>query len=599
MKAVTNFEIAQLLRKVAAAYQILNENRFKIIAYDRAADSIEHLTREVKDIWDDGKLSDIPGVGEGISHYLDELFRTGRVKHFDDVLGRLPASIYPLLLVPGIGPKKAHKLVETLKLNNAKTVVEDLQKAAKAHKIAPIEGFGEKSEADILANIETYKRGAIKENRMVLPEADHVANELISYLKDVDGVKRVDKLGSLRRQVSTIGDIDLATATSKPEAVIEKFLTYPHQKIIERGPTGASLLLHNGKQVDLRVQTAKAYGAMLQYFTGSKHHNIKLREYGLTQGKSLNEYGIKDVKTKRLQEYETEEKFYGALGLPWIPPEIREDKGEIEAALRRSLGKPGLPKLVELKDIRGDLHVHSSYDLASSHDVGANDAGECLSMAASRGYEYIGFSDHNPSVGNHSEDEIITIMKKRKEDYEHKYTSWIKRTQKGTHMFIMCEVDITPDGTLALPLKAMDFVDAVIVSIHSSFTQSRPEMTKRVITALASHPKVRIFGHPTGRLLGKREGVELNWEEVFVVCKERDIALEINAYPDRLDLPDTVVFDARRAGMRFCINTDAHASDQMELMRYGVSVARRGWTTKHDIVNALGYNEFKNWLVRN
>lgn len=285
---MTNLEIAALLRKVAAAYQILNENRFKIIAYERAADSVEHLTSEVKDLWDDGKLGEIPGVGEAITKHLDELFRTGRVSHFESVLKKLPASVYPLLLVPGIGPKKAYKLVTVLKLHDEKTIIDDLEKAAKAHKIASIEGFGEKSESDILTNLETYKQGAIKENRMNLAEADRVAAEVMEHLKSVTGIKRIDTLGSLRRRVATIGDIDISVATTNPEAAIERFLTYPHQKLIEKGPTGMSLLLHNGRQVDMRVQTPKAYGAMLQYFTGSKNHNIALRSLALEYGLSLN-----------------------------------------------------------------------------------------------------------------------------------------------------------------------------------------------------------------------------------------------------------------------------------------------------------------------
>ncbi|HUD19653.1 MAG TPA: PHP domain-containing protein [Patescibacteria group bacterium] len=601
---MTNLEIAELLRKVAAAYLILNENRFKIIAYERAADSVEHLTSEVKDLWNDGKLKEIPGVGETLQKHLDELFRTGHVRHFEEVLGKLPASIYPLLLVPGIGPKKAYKLVSELKLNKAQTVIEDLEKAAVGHKIAPMEGFGEKSEADILANIETYKKGAIKENRMVLSEADQVALDVINFVKAGGGVKHIDTLGSLRRQVSTIGDIDISVATTEPETVIERFITYPHQKLIEKGPTGASLLLHNGKQVDLRVQKPEAYGAMLQYFTGSKNHNIKLRSLALNQGKSLNEYGIKNTKTNKLSEYPTEKAFYEAIKLPWIPPELREDRGEIEAAIH---GK--LPHLVELPDIRGDLHIHSSYDLESSHDVGAQSADLYLSEAARLGYDYVGFSDHNPSVGNHTEEQIVEIMKRRKDDYEHKYYSWVQKVLKTRtplrkasaglpQMFLMCEVDILPDGKLALPDSAFDYVDAVVVSVHSSFNQSREVMTRRVVTALTSHEKVRIFGHPTTRLLGKREGVEYDWDLIFEACKKQNIALEINAHPSRLDLPDNIVYDAKKQNLRFSIDTDAHAVDQMILMKYGVSVARRGWATKHDIVNSQEYNDFKDWLVK-
>ena len=590
---MTNLEIAELLRRVAAAYQILGENRFKIIAYERAATSVEHLTSELKDYWDDKKLKDIPGVGEAIAGHLDELFRTGHAKHFDSVMKKLPGAIYPLLLVPGLGPKKAYKLVKELHLTNEKTVIADIEKAVKAGKIAPIEGFGEKSQTDILANVQTYKKGTIKENRMALPIADEIAQKIIEHLRNFSGVIHVEALGSLRRKVSTIGDIDLAVATTKQKDVVEHFLKYPHQSIIERGPTGASIRLHNGRQVDLRVQKPAQYGAMLQYFTGSKNHNIALRTWGLKRGLSLNEYGIKHVRGGKVDSYATEAAFYEALSLDYIPPELREDRGEILAASRGTL-----PHLVELSDIKGDLHVHTDYNLQPSHDLGQNSFTELLDKAASLGYEYIGISDHNPSIAKHNQKQIIDIMKRRKEYYEQNYSSWLKKSHKRIHYILMCEVDILPDGRLALPDGAFAYVDGIIASVHSSFTQDRKAVTKRIITALVNHNKVRIFGHPTGRLLSKRESIDADWPEIFGVCKEHDIALEINAYPGRLDLPDSLVYDAVRDGLKFVIDTDAHATEHMDLMRYGVSVARRGWATQHDILNTLEYNIFRNWFLK-
>ncbi len=591
MKSLTNLELAQLLRQMAAAYQILGENRFKIIAYERASDSIEHLTSEVKDLWDDGKLDQIPGVGPSIAGHLDELFRTGRAKHFDHVMRKVPQAVFPLLLVPGIGPKKAYKLVTALKIKDDEDdAVGELEFLAKAHKIDPIEGFGEKSELDILEAIATYKKGQIKENRMGLPIADAIAQDVMGYLRELSAVDRVDALGSLRRQVSTIGDIDIAVATTKPKDVIDRFVKYPHQKIVEQGPSGATLLLTNGRQVDLRVIEPVKYGAMLQYFTGSKNHNIKLREYGLSKGLSLNEYGIKKVQSSKLISCATEEDFYKRLGLPWIPPELREDKGEIEAGIRKRL-----PNLVKLTDIKGDLHIHTDYDLKPSHDLGADPLEKYLETAASLKYEYIGLSDHNPKTSDLSKQQILDIMKRRKDFYEQKYSSWTKKVP-NMNIFVMCEVDIQSDGKLSLPIDAFVFVDAVIVSIHSSFAQPRKEMTKRVIAALTAHQKVRIFGHPTGRLLGKREGVELDWQEIFAACREKNIALEINAYHQRLDLPDTIVYDAVRAGVKFCINTDSHAAYQMDMMKYGVSVAKRGWAEKSDIVNTMMYTDFRKWL---
>lgn len=598
---MTNSDIATLLRKMAAAYQILDENRFKIIAYDRAADSIDHLTSEAKDLWDDEKLKDIPGVGPTIVGHLDELFRTGKVKHFEQVMAKVPQSVFPLLSIPGIGPKKAYKLVKELHLTSEKTAVQDLEKAVKANKIAPIEGFGEKSEEGMLQNIATYKKGAIKEKRILLSEADTIAESIIAFLQKKNFIQRIDILGSLRRKVATIGDIDIAIITDQPSEAVSYFCTYPHEKIIEQGPTGASLLLTNGRQVDLRVQDKASYGAMLQYFTGSKNHNISLRTYALTKGMSLSEYGIKRVRGQKTEdrkqikkdiiEFETEEKFYQHLGMEWIPPELREDHGEIQAALAHKL-----PNLINVGDVKGDLHLHTSYDLEPSHDLGENSIEEMLEKAKQLGYEYIGISDHNPSVSTHTEKEMIAIMNKRHEWYTDHIAKWNKRQTKPVHGFIMLEVDIKPDGTLALPTEAFAYVDGVIASVHSSFTMSKTEMTERITKAIRSNPKVKVLGHPTGRLLGKREGYEADWQEIFQVCKKNKIALEINASPYRLDLTDALVYDAVQLGCTFMIDTDAHRVPDMEVMKYGVYTSRRGWAQKRDIINTLGYNEMKKWL---
>jgi len=591
---MTNLQLATLFRNIAAVYQIKGENRFRVIAYERAADSIEHLTSEAKDYWDDGKINEIPGVGPTIASHLDELFRTGHAKHFDKTLAQAPASIFQLLLVPGIGPKRAYRLVTELKLANKDSVIEDLLKAGVAHRIASMEGFGEKSEEEIIKNIQSYQKGGIKENRMTLVEADEIAGSMKIYLLQCTFIQKVDVLGSLRRRVATIGDIDLAVIADDTTKAIDYFCSYRHEKIIEKGPTGASLLLTSGRQVDMRVQDKESYGAMLQYFTGSKNHNIKLRTYALTKHKSLSEYGIKIIKASKetLKKFANEEDFYNELGMNWIAPELREDRGEIEAAIQHKL-----PQLVENQDIKGDFHIHTSYNLEPSHDLGDSSITEILDAASQLGYEYIGISDHNPSVGNHSEKEIISIMKRRKEYYEDKYSSWSKKNKKSIQLFIMLEIDIQPNGELALPSRAFEYIDAAIIAVHSSFQQTRSEMTKRLIKATLSHPKVKIIGHPTGRLLTRREGYELDWEEIFAVCKKKNIALEINAQPYRLDLPDSLVYSAVQKHIPLVINTDTHSLDTMHLMSYGVSVARRGWATKDDIINTLSYNKIKSCLT--
>ncbi len=587
---MTNLQLAALFRNIAAVYQIKEENRFRIIAYEKAADSIEHLTSEAKDYWDDGKVSEIPGIGSTIAGHLDELFRTGHAKHFEKTLAQVSASIFPLLLVPGIGPKRAYRLVTELKLMNEKTVIEDLLKAGKTHKIALMEGYGNKLEEYIINNIQSYQKGGIKERRIILPFADEIATAIQKFLLENKHITRVDVLGSLRRRVATIGDIDLSIITSNSQKAIDHFCAYKHEKIIEQGSTGASILLTNGRQVDMRVQEKDSYGAMLQYFTGSKNHNIRLRTYALTKHKSLSEYGIKTI--NGLKKFPEEEDFYHALDMDWIPPELREDKGEIQVAIDHKL-----PYLVDDKDIKGDLHIHSSYDLDSSHDLGDSSITQILDTATQLGYEYIGISDHNPSTGNHSEKEIISIMKRRKEHYEQQYSSWKKKNKKSIQLFIMLEIDIQPNGDLALPSGAFEYIDAAIVSVHSSFHLDRKEMTDRVIKAIRINPKVRIFGHPTGRLLTKREGYELDWDEIFAVCKEKHIAIEINAHPYRLDLPDALVYEAVQHQVPLVINSDAHSQDNMHLMPYGVSVARRGWATKDDIMNTLSYNKMKEWLM--
>lgn len=593
MKVPSNLEIAAMMRKMVVAYQILGENRFKIIAYERASDAIEHLSREVSDMWKEGKLDSIPGVGSTIVGHLDELFKTGKISHFEKTLAKIPPAVFPLLSVPGIGPKKAAKLVEHFHFTNEKTVVGELEKVAKKGKIAELDGFGEKSEKEILASIALYRLGAIKEERITIDRADEIAGSVIAHLLTCKDVKAADVLGSLRRRAPTIGDIDIAIETTKPDVAIDHFITYPHKKLIEKGPTGASLLLSNGRQVDLRVCDRKTYGSMLQYFTGSKQHNIALRTFALSKGLSLSEYGIKHVKKGSVEEFSSEKEFYEYLGMDYIPPELREDRGEITAALDHKL-----PTLVCDMDVKGDFHIHTSYDLKPSHDLGLDPIETIFDEATKLHYDYIGISDHNPSVGNHSAKEIVSIMEKREKFYRTHHDAWEKKTKKKIHLFVMLEVDIQPDGTLALPVDAFEFVDGVIVSIHSSFRMERKEMTERITKALEGHPKVRILGHPTGRILTERDGYDADWEKIFAIASSRSIAIEINAHPYRLDLPERLVYEARRSGVTFTIDSDSHRAIDLVNMKYGVTVARRGWCTSHDIMNTKSVHDVNEWMKK-
>ncbi len=588
---MTNFEIARLLNRVAAAYTIRDENkfRFQILAYSRAADAIEHANVEIRDLWTDGKLTDIPGLGTSIISHLDELFRTGKVRHFDQLMTSLPEAMFAFLDIPGFGPKKAYKLAKTLKIRDPKTAISELEKAAKEGKIRVLEGFGEKSENDILEGIARFRAKETKLSRMNLPYAYEIAKKVVEYLKSSSDVIRVEPLGSLRRMMATIGDVDIAVATKNPKGVLDYFVKYPNRRVLEKGEATASILLESGAQIDLMVQSVESFGALLQHFTGSKNHNIHLRELALKKGMSLSEYGIK-IKGK-LHEYSGEEDFYNALGMRWMPPELREDRGEIEAALRSMQGRSdGLPKLVELADIKGDLHDHSNYNLEPSHDLGKSSMEEMLKKAKELNYQYLTFSEHNPSITNHTEKKVISIIKRRNNIIEQ-----LRESTKSIRILSMLEVDILPDGQLALSDKAMEGLDGAIASIHSSFNQSKEKMTARVLEAL-KNPNVKILGHPTGRLLGQREGYDLNWDRIFTFCKEYDKALEINAWPNRLDLPDSLVFEAIKRGVKMVISTDAHKMEEMDLMFYGVAVARRGWAQKDDILNTLEYNEFIKWL---
>lgn len=600
-KNFTNKEISELLRGVAAAYAVKDEqkHKFQIIAYERAADSIEHSSSEVKDLWDEGKLNELAGIGPSIYQHLDELFKKGRVSHFEEVSSGLPKGMFPLLKVPGIGPKTAFKLAGILKLRSPDNAVEKLKRAVKDKRIQNIEGFGEVSEAKILKGLEETSR---KVERILLPIAAGISSELINYLLKSKYVVRVDPLGSLRRKCSTVGDIDISVASDYPREVIKHFLKYPAKKrILESGNTTASLIHRVGYQIDLMVQPLSAYGALLQHFTGSKLHNIKLREMALKKGWSLSEYGIRKIKGQRgkgtkvqsgkLVKFPTEEEFYHYLGMEWIPPELREDTGEIEAALRQN--QCGLPKLVKTEDIMGDFHLHSNFPIEPSHDLGLSSLEEMVNKAEYLKYKYLLFTEHNPSLNNHSHSEIINLLKSKKEYIEHLNSS---RTNKiPIKIFNGLEIDIRPNGDLAIPEEGFKYLDFAIVSVHSQFDLDREKMTERVIRGL-SQPKAKIFGHPTGRILNRREGYELDWERVFNFCVSENKFLEISAYPERLDLPDFLVREAIKKGVKLTIGTDSHQVEQMELMEYGVSVARRGWAEVKDILNTYPLEKLKEVL---
>ncbi len=585
---MSNKEIAKLLRNVAAAYTIKDEKKFyfQIVAYQKAAEAIEGLTSELKDYYAEDKLDEVPGIGVTLKSRLEELFKKGKVAHYEWALSGIPQAMFPLLDIPSFGPKKAYKLVKEFNLKNPDTVIDDIEKIAKEGRIASLSGFGEKSQSDILRAIAEFRKGSGKTTRMTLPFASEVAEKMLDYLRKSPDVIRAEPLGSLRRSSPTVGDIDIAVASKNPKAVLNYFIKYPYlDRIIEKGSVSSSILASGGKQIDLLIQPPEGFGALLQHFTGSKNHNVHLREFALKKSLSLSEYGIKNTKTGKSTQYSSEEEFYKAIGLEWIPPEMREDTGEIESA-----AEGNLPKIIELSDIKGDLHLHSSFPIEPSHDLGVNNFKEMLAVAKDLNYEYVGFAEHNPSVSKHTPEKIYGLVSRRNEAIEH-----ILSDNKSIRIFKLLETDILPNGQLAIDNKTLETLDGTIVSIHSVFNMRKDEMTKRVIEGL-SHKKAKILAHPTGRMLNERPGYELDWEKIFEFCIKNNKALEINSWPTRLDLPDSLIREAVNRKIKMVIDTDSHAKDQMYLQKYGVEMARRGWATKSDIVNTLSYNEFREWL---
>lgn len=565
----SNKSIAELLRNVSAVYQIQGANQFQIRAYDLAADSIEHLSTEVKDLWENDALDDVPRVGENLHKYLSEYFKTGKVKHFEDVLGKVPESMFELLKVPGVGPKTAQKLAEVGVVS-----IKDLEHRIKSEWLIS-KGFSEKNLNNILRGIDEFKR---KSDRILLPEAYETAKRVINYLKKEESVERVDTLGSLRRKVATVGDVAISVASKEPKKVIAYFKKTPNiERVVEAGEKTATIALSNGIRVDLMVQPPDRYGSLLQHFTGSKSHNIHLRSLAKSKGLSLSEYGIKKVDDSgkefsddTMMRVDSEPEFYSKLGLEYIVPEMREDLGEVEAARENKL-----PSLIDLPDIKGDLHTHSSWS------DGQDSIEDMANYAKAIGREYIALTDH--SYPHMKFSERLKLI----EQYNY--------SARDTRIISGLEVNINADSSLQVTDEILKRHDIILVSIHTSFRQTIEEMTERIIKAL-ENKYVNIFAHPTGRLLLEREGIDVDWEKIFKFAAKNNKILEINSFPNRLDLTDTLVYEARRFGVNFSIDTDSHQTKHLELMEFGISVARRGWLEPKNVVNTLPYKKIKDIL---
>ncbi|MBJ6726240.1 DNA polymerase/3'-5' exonuclease PolX [Geomesophilobacter sediminis] len=561
-----NTELAQIFSEIADILEIKQDNPFKVRAYRKAALNVESYPRSVDDLTHK-ELLEIPGVGADIAAKIEEYRETGQIKAYEKLKSEVPPGIHAIMSIPDIGPKTALLIHEQLGIES----LEDLEQAAVEHRLAGLRGIQQKTEDNILKGIAAVKRGR---ERQPLGRMLPVAMEIVEALQAQARVNRIEIAGSLRRRKETVKDIDLVATAPDPFAVMSAFVSLPRvDRVLMRGRTRSSITLRDGVQVDLRVVEPESFGAAMAYFTGSKQHNVRLREMAVKRGMKINEYGIFSKDDKLLGGSE-EEDVYRLLDLPFIPAVLREDQGEIEAAQAGIL-----PVLVELSDIRGDLHVHSR---ASD---GAHPLEEIAAFAQQRGLSYVAITDH--SVGRPGYARGLTVERlaaQLKEIDAFNASHACFRFLSGT------EMDIQPDGSLDYPDAVLRELDVVVAAIHSAFKQTREQITSRIVAAMRN-PYVSIIAHPTGRVIGEREAYEVDMEQVLQVAAETGTALEINSYPLRLDVSDTVAKRAKELGVPIAINTDMHVLSMFETLPYGISVAQRGWLEKGDVLNTLEPDE--------
>ncbi|MCD8484016.1 PHP domain-containing protein [Candidatus Woesebacteria bacterium] len=565
---------------------------FRRRAYETAAANIEHTTTALFDLWKQDELDAVAGLGEKFEEYIDELFTTGKIAHFEHVLQDFPAGFAALLPLEWIGAKRAFTLAQEFQLTNPKTARDDLRKLAEAGEIRKLDRFGEGSEQKIIEALDRFAEQANQPKRMLLSEAEALVDEIMQYLRQSDAVLEAEALGSFRRHAPTIGDIDIAVKSEEPHAVMEHVRAFPGmQKILSTGDTTTMFKHTSGRQVDVKTEPPASWGSLLQHYTGSKAHNIALRVRAKQQGLSISEHGIKDP-AGVVHPKATEAEVYGALGLEFIPPELREGRQELELA-----AKQAVPELVELSDIQGDFHVHTDLDVATSHDIGSTPTLRLLERASEKNYRYIGFSDHNPKLKDLTTADKKKILSKRRDTLLQAYETFEKQASRREgvsvpKMYIGLEIDIRPDGSLALEDELLDMLDYAIISVHSQFHQDIETATQRILSAL-EHPKVKIWGHPTGRMIQERSGLEYDWDTLLPVLKQKDMWIEVNASPRRLDVPDDLIPKVVTAGVPLVINTDAHHEKHLDFMKYGVWMARRGGAEAKDVANARALKQLR------
>ncbi len=590
MKAVTNEEIAKILKEISILLD-MQDIEFKPRAYEKAALGIESLEKNVLEIYKSGgvkALEEIPGVGASIAEKIEEFIKTGKIAYYEKLKKEIPVNLEELSRVEGLGPKSIKKLYQKLKIKN----LADLEKAIKENKVAKLEGFGGKSQAKLLAAIEFAKKSS---GRFILGFTMPLIGTIEERLKKLNGVSKVIVAGSTRRRKETIGDLDILITVfenkNKEKSIkniMDFFVSMPEVDFIySHGETKSAVKLKNGLDVDLRVVPQKSYGAALNYFTGSKEHNVALRQIALKKGYKLNEYGLffKKAGKEKFIAGENEEEIYKILGMQYIPPEMRENKGEIELALKNKL-----PRLVKYDDLYGDLQVQTNWSDGSA-------SVEEMSLAAIKsGLKYIAITDHTKSL------KVAAGLdeKRIKKQWEEIDKLNLKFKKQGIDFKILkgTECDILRDGSLDLPNEILKKLDICGVSIHSYFDLNEKEQTNRIIKAI-SNPYVDILFHPTCRIIQKRKPINANWDKIIEVAQKNGTILEIDAYPDRLDLNDELIFKATQKGILFAIDSDAHNPNHFAILEYGIAQARRGWLEKKDIINAWPLQKCLSFLKRN
>jgi DNA polymerase (family 10) len=582
---VENLEISKVLSQVADLLEVQGANPFRVRAYRNAARFVDSYATPLRKLVADGAdLTELPSIGKDMASHIGELVDTGKLSALDELTTKIPRTLIDVMELPGVGPKKAKKLWQDLGVES----VDELEKAAKQGEVAALTGFGDKSQQKILAGIDQFRK---HRSRFKISEADQLIAPLLEYLEACREVQRLEVAGSYRRRCETVGDIDLLAIASKAKPVMDRFTTYPQIDRIEMsGETRGRIALRSGLEVDLRILASKSYGAAMVYFSGSKEHNIRLRKRAIERGLRLSEYGVFEVddvmEDQESRQHDPwagnwvagrkEKDVYRAVDLPWIPPELREDRGEIEAAANDEL-----PELIELSDLRGDLQMHSTWS------DGKNSIEEMLKGCAARGYEYFALTDHSKALAMTGGLDAAKLRQQWKEIEE------VQSRHPEIRLLRSQEVDILADGSLDLEDEMLELLDLVVVSVHSRFDLPAGEQTKRIVRAL-QHPEVDILAHPTGRIINRRPPYEFDLDDVLQCATEHNVAVELNAHPDRLDLKDAHLIRARELGLKVVISTDAHRVQHLDLMRYGIDQARRAWLTKMDVLNTLPLGDFLN-----